>query len=116
MFCSEYARLNLIATSNIFEKKLKKKLSEKAKSPGFEQQKEALKNIPYLIYHLAHEKSRIASSTPAALVDKYQRASKKSPDSLKYRKAILVPLDQIDIDAWANWGKLFRLPKSSSIE
>ena len=116
MFCSEYARLNLIATSNVFEKKLKKLLSKKAERPGFEQQKQDLQKIPHLIYHLAHEKSRIASSTPAGLVNKYQRDSKKSPDSAKYRKAILVPLDQVDTDTWANWGKLFRLPKSSSIE
>ena len=116
MFCSEYARLNLIATSNVFEKKLKKLLSKKAERPGFEQQKQDLQKIPHLIYHLAHEKSRIASSTPAGLVNKYQRDSKKSPDSAKYRKAILVPLDQVDTDTWANWGKLFRLPKSSSME
>jgi hypothetical protein len=116
MFCSEYARLSLIATSNVFEKKLKKKLLKKAEKPGFEEHKKALETIPCLIYHLAHEKSRIGSSTPAALVDKYQRESKKSPKSAKYRKAILVPLDQVDTETWANWGKLFRLPKSSSIE
>ena len=116
MFCSEYARLSLIATSNVFEKKLRKKLLEIAQKPEFTSQKESIEKTPHLIYHLAHEKSRIASSTPAGLVNKYQRDSKKSPDSAKYRKAILVPLDQVDTDTWANWGKLFRLPKSSNIE
>lgn len=116
MFCSEYARLSLIAASNVFEKKLRKKLLEIAQKPELKSQKEFIEKTPYLIYHLAHEKSRIASSTPAGLVNKYTRDSKNNPNFAKSRKAILVPMDQIETEVWAAWGKLFRLPRSRSLE